>query len=218
MNQIARTDQTKPPAPDLALNKATRTLVCWTPSNPAEPVELTRALSAQERAWIERRVAAIEAALAARDTDLTKRAVTSMMLSIPSGRATGDEAKAVVAAYVMVLGDTPAWAVAAAATAYMRGEVRGANAAFAPSAAEMHQEARRRMTPHIAERDRWLRILAGVPAPRGKALRPAEKPAPRVTSGFAAMCREAGVDPKNVPDQPPQMQPLAWARQGNGHE
>lgn len=210
MNQIARTDQNKPPAPDIALNKATRTLVCWTPSNPSEPVELTRALSADERAWIERRVETIEAALAQRDNALTARAVTSMMLSIPSGRASGDEAKAVVAAYVMVLGDTPPWAVTAAATAYMRGEVKGANAAFAPSAAEMHQEARRRMTPHIAERDRWLRILAGVPAPRGKSLRPAEKPAPRIPSNFAAMCREVGVDPESVPDQKPQMQRLAW--------
>lgn len=156
------TRQVGAPRPDPELSAATRNLVCWIPSDPSEPVGLTRLLTDDERERIERRIAEIEASLAVRDTRRVERSVAAMMLSIPSGRANGDEARAIVSAYVATLADMPPWVVERAAMRFASGEVANVNRAFAPSGAEVRKEADRLLVPYRAEIMRLQQILGGI--------------------------------------------------------
>lgn len=156
------TRQVGPPRPAPELSAATRNLVCWIPSDPNEPVGLTRLLAGDERQRIENRIAEIEASLAQRNARSVERSIAAMMLSIPSGRASGDEARAIVSAYVATLGDMPPWAVERAAMRFAGGEVTTANPAFAPSGAEVRKETDRLLVPYRAEIMRLRQILGGV--------------------------------------------------------
>ncbi len=165
MNQELTTSTRKvlgPPRPDPELSASTRNLVCWMPSDPTSPAQLMRALSDAERSRIETRVEKLEAALELRDYRGVERSVAGLMLSIPSGRASGEEARAIVAAYVNVLSDAPPWAVNEAANRFARGLVASANPAFPPSGAEVHQEVERVLTPYRAELLRLQQMLNGV--------------------------------------------------------
>jgi len=175
------------------------------------PAELTRSLTDIERAKIERRLAEIDGHLDMRETSQIKRIVAAMMLSIPSGRASGDEAAAVVSAYVNALGDLPPWAVSAAANRFIRGQVRSANPAFAPSGAEMHIEADKELVPLRAERMRLERLLTAiVPSrtiPHQSRNRQAviEDQAKRIVArtDLAARAKDMGVNLAEIPNAPP---------------
>lgn len=71
------------------------------------------------------------------------------------GGNSGGSPEAVVAKYVHVLADLPAWAVAAACEALERGEVEGASLDFRPSAARVRDSARVLLAP-------WLEELAQI--------------------------------------------------------
>jgi hypothetical protein len=148
-------------APNQELARFASSLTCWTPSNPLEKLGLIRSLTGAEREQIRDRVEQLRAAIEARDPRATQRAIAGMMLSYPSGRASGDEAAAVVAAYVNALSDLPPWAITEAVNRFIRGHVPAANAAFAPSGAEIHQEARKVVTPLLAELRTLDRLLEG---------------------------------------------------------
>ena len=150
-----------PPPPDRDLNAATKFLVCWIPSDPSAAAGLTRALTAIERERITDRIVRLRACLDYRDGRTVDRTINAMMLSFPSGRAGGAEADAVIGAYRFALSDMPPWAVTDAVKAFMRGQVRSANPAFPPSAAEVHDEAARLIAPIRAELVRWEQILGG---------------------------------------------------------
>lgn len=171
--QIAISGETMP-ALDRRTNEITRTLVCWTPSDPTKPVELTRYLSETERAQIRRRAAELRSSLEARDLRLSERNVTAMLLTFPSGRATGEEARMVRAAYVQALADLPPWAISEATNRWARGTAGAENPAFAPSAAEIHKLATAVLAPVRIELAKLERILVGVVAPR-LTIRPREE-------------------------------------------
>ena len=149
-----------PPA-SLVLPQLER-LICWQPHTRSDPVELTRALTGAELVRIDRRMTELHAALEpVGDPRAIERTLIAMMLAIPSSRATGDEPKAVAAAYVMVLGDLPLWSINDSAMRFARGEVPKHNAAFAPSAAELRQEAERVMAPLRTELTALQRVRDG---------------------------------------------------------
>jgi hypothetical protein len=186
------------------------------PDDPNRPAELTRFLSTQERQRIQARIDHLEAALEIRDTEALRRAVGGMLLSFPSGRATGEEARIVVAAYVNAVSDQPPWAVNEAAKKWSRGEA-GGKPTFPPSSAELHQVADRQLVPVRAE-IHWLkRALAGVTVDRRQPVQSRtrramiESHAKSIASRLALEQRasELGLDPKaalaEIPDAPPRL-------------
>ncbi len=75
--------------------------------------------------------------------------VSVMFAGFQSVRDSEDEAKKRLALYVSQLKAFPAWAIKASCERFMRGEVGGANAAFAPSIAELVSD--------IVTQTRWIR-------------------------------------------------------------
>lgn len=175
------------------------------------PVELTRSLTVTEREKIERRLAEIDGHLSARDPAALRRIIAGMMLSIPSGRASGDEAAAIVAAYVNAVSDLPPWAVTAAANRFIRGQVKSANPAFPPSGAELHVEADKELVPLRAEKMRLERMLTAVVANRKippndrnrQAVIENQAKAIAARVGLSARAAEMGVDLATIPNAPP---------------
>lgn len=159
--QLTRSKTPTVPQRDLSLEAATKHVVAWMPSDPTKPMGLTRSLTEHEKDRIRKRIAELQTVLAERNSQAVDRAINAMMLSFPSGRASGQEAEAVVAAYGYVLGDLPPWSVSEAVKRFARGQVPGVNPAFPPSGAEVHDEAEKVLAPWRAELMRWERTLAG---------------------------------------------------------
>lgn len=130
----------------------------------------------------------LSAAMQARSPQSLRAAISALMLSYPSSRASGDEAKAIIAAYEYALADLPTWAVAEAVQRFIRGKVAGANAAFAPSSAEVRTEAEKATKPITDERDKLGRLLRGVP--REEQRSPGEQD--RIAKGFEDLKRKLG--------------------------
>ena len=133
------------------------------PSDPTKPVSLVRALTAEERAKAEQRLELVTRSLDHRDPRSLERSVVGMLLSFPSGRATGEEARAVAAAYVNALSDLPPWAVNEAARRWTRGQAGAGNPAFPPSSAELYDVASRIVSEFRFEAASLERMLAGAP-------------------------------------------------------
>lgn len=225
MNQITTTTTANTlPALDRETAMIVRDLVCWTPDDPTKPVELTRCLSAMEADTIRRRIASLRASLDARDPEAVRRAITALMLGIPSApgvrSSDGDEPRLVRAAYAQTLSDLPVWAVTDAVGRAARGQlVPGHNPAFMPAAAEIHQLAAAISAPVRAEVARLQRILAGVVAPR-EPIRSREerlaiathRQANAARESLAERASELGLDPEDalasVPDAPVRDGPL----------
>lgn len=174
------TDLTPRPNPTIARLK---NLICLTPHDFREPVGLSRALTDIERATAKNRVAEIDRSLAARDRSAVRSAVSALMLAYPSSRASGDEAKAVIAAYEFALADLPPWAVNEAVQKFIRGHVPSANPAFAPSSSEVHRLATEACRYYEDERSDLRRLLSGVPVERPVSPEDRE----RVAAGFDAL-------------------------------
>lgn len=182
------------------------------PANPALPMGLTRALTAAERHRVETCLADVELRLASRDRTAIERAVTAMMVSFPSSRASGDEAKVVIGAYVLVLNDLPPWAVETTVREWMRGEGSASNLAFQPSAAELHKAAAAKVVPHQRAAAEMRGLLLGKP----REDHPAFKSRPRVhpqdlirAASFNALdarAKELGL-PANILDTIPNAPP-----------
>lgn len=131
--------------------------------------------------------------------------------------------------YFDALDGMPAWAVDEACRAIVRGET-GLDGRFAPTPPQLAAataDRMRQLRADLRDLDTLLkveveadespeakaRVAAGFDALR-RELRlqaPSAIDEAQAQARFIALCREAGVDPKNVPDQPPQMQPLAWS-------
>jgi hypothetical protein len=111
-------------------------------------------------ALVEHRLRELDLALEpAHDSRAVVRTIIAMMLTMPSARGVGADPEAVAGAYVMALGDLPQWAIDDAAMRFARGQVPKHNAAFAPSAAEIRQEAERMIAPVKWEAMQLRRIL-----------------------------------------------------------
>lgn len=136
------------------------------PSDPTKPVSLVRALTDPERERIQDRLAELWRSLEHRDPRSLERAVVGMLLSFPSGRATGEEARAVAAAYVNALSDLPPWAVNEAARRWTRGQAGAGNAAFPPSSAELYELAANIAGEFKFEAASLERVLTGIPETR----------------------------------------------------
>lgn len=182
------------------------------PANPALPMGLTRPLTADERRAVEERLADVELKLATRDRTAIERAVTAMMVSFPSSRASGDEAKVVVGAYVLVLNDLPPWAVEQTVREWMRGEGSAANLAFQPSAAELHKAAAAKVTPHQRATAELRGLLLGKPREEHPAFKSRERANPKDLMREAAFARldarakDMGLDASvldTIPNAPP---------------
>lgn len=152
--------QVMPPI-DPATSHLRHRTVSTIPSDPTRPVSLVRALSAVERAQIHERLMILRGALGARDERSIERSVAGMMLGFPSGRASGDEARAVVAAYTTFLANLPPWAVSEAAKKFARRGVPDANPAFPPSSAELHETASAIVATYQVEAALLERMLTG---------------------------------------------------------
>lgn len=171
MNQQITTITSLPgmPRPDPVTGRLERRIVAWMPSDPSQQVGLVRPLTDGERDGARERIYQLGRALSARDPRALERSVAGMLLSFPSGRANGEEARAVVGAYAVALSDLPPWAVNEAARRWTRGEVAGGNPTFPPSSAELHQAATSVVDGF--RREAWMleRMLAGAvnqPAPK----------------------------------------------------
>lgn len=132
------------------------------PSDPTKPVSLVRALSIAERQDGAQRLAVLANALEARDQRALERIVAGLLLSFPSGRASGAEAQVVVGAYVSAMSDLPPWAVNEAARRWTRGQVPGANTTFPPSSAELYGVAETIVQAFKFEEAMLERMLSGV--------------------------------------------------------
>lgn len=131
------------------------------PANPGQPWGLIRALTDAERDMVATQLADLEFRLSVRDRATIERAVTAMMVSFPSSRASGEEAKVVIGAYVLTLNDLPPWAVEQTVREWMRGEGAANNLAFQPSAAELHLAASGKVVPFQRARAELQGLLAG---------------------------------------------------------
>lgn len=219
MNQLTTTRAKLPAIPqvDFRLGADLKSLACWTPDNPLLPVELTRALTVDERKRIETRLAEIGWYLDQRDAEQSRRTVAGMMLSIPSGRASGEEAAAIIAAYVNALADLPSWAVSLAANRFIRGQVKTANPAFPPSGAEVHLEAEKELVPLRAEKIKLERMLSAVVPnrviPPNSRIRQSvideKAKAALATKTLAAKAAELGVPLSEIPSAKPNEESFA---------
>lgn len=126
--------------------------------------------SAQERAAQERRIAAIDAALAHRDNAAVARALLRMFAALKSASGDMQAAADSVTVYTDVLSDLPAWAVVVACDTCARGH--GPSAAFSPSAGELHRMVEPMVEDLRRERDDRRAVLAARiptrPPPRAK--------------------------------------------------
>lgn len=131
------------------------------PSDPLLPATLVRALTDAERERAQGRLDELQFALAHRDDQAAQRMVGALMLSFPSARVSGEDARTMLAAYVAALTDLPPWAVNEAARRWTRGRAGGVKA-FPPSSAELHEAANQIVEGFKFEAAMLERMLAGV--------------------------------------------------------
>lgn len=97
------------------------------------------ALPDELRSRIGRRIEALNKALEpARPSDVAST-IARLLAGFGAARATGDEAKVVVAQYVAELKDLPLWTIEAGCHALARGQVAGQSLDFPPSTARVRQ-------------------------------------------------------------------------------
>jgi hypothetical protein len=108
-----------------------------------------------------------------------------MLAGFPSNRQAGDEARAVLAAYLLMIGDFPPWAVAEACRQWVvRAKEKGQTLAFPPSAAELREVCGDIVRRYQTERARLTLALAA----KARATDPAEHA--HVAAGFDAVTAE----------------------------
>lgn len=167
MHDLTTTTEIRLPAPMTPdLHQAIRTA-----RNGAGQDQRGRLLVAPDRmpttaigAALQSRYRLIAGALDQRDRRQIGQAVVDMLATFQR-RSTDDEARVVAAAYVAVLSDLPPWAVMQAAMRFARGQVADHHPGFPPSAAELHREADRIVSPWRDERADIAAVLDALPAP-----------------------------------------------------
>lgn len=119
-------------------------------------------LRPDEELALRARSSTLARSLAHRDAGELARIIAGLFAAFPSGKATPDEARTTMGAYVAVLGDLPPWAVAEAAKAWLRGGHGAVASAFAPSAAQLHEAAAHRVAAFWRELNRIDSLLSAV--------------------------------------------------------
>lgn len=140
---------------------------------PAAPEILLVPIPVEFRRQLKARQSALEQALAPHakaDQQQLAKAIAGTLGSF--GGSSGGSVEAVVAKYLHVLEDVPAWAIVLACQALERGEVDGASLDFRPSAARVRDTARALMAPW---REEWHQIKTTLEAetmePQDEAMR-----------------------------------------------
>lgn len=113
-----------------------------------------------ERQAIERHVANVNAALAMTSSDRMAVAITELEVCFPAGARTEQESKARANGFRKALSDIPAWAIEAACTAWLRGEVDGGASRYAPNPPELRKVCLQKMAPMMREKRMLERVLA----------------------------------------------------------
>lgn len=175
------------------------------------------------------RLSTLRSCLDQRDRRATEAIIAAFLAGYGSSRGNDAEARLVVGSFASVLAEIPPWAVAEAARAWSRGGYGAVASAFAPSAAQFHECAARIIDGYAREARDLERLLAAEEQPvseeerervsagldgladelRGKYRRP-ETANAMARARFAEMCRQAGVDPDSVTDQPASAKPLRF--------
>lgn len=119
--------------------------------------EIPAPISQTDRYWISARMARLEAWQAAGSTrEELVPILAEMFAAYPAAKLAPETAKARVKAYLDALSDKPAWAIAAAAKRWVRGDVEAADGAldFPPSARRLREVAMQEMSVLYTEMSR----------------------------------------------------------------
>lgn len=125
----------------------------------------SQALTTAERTDIQRRVDDLGSSLELRDVDRVMGAVTGCLAAFPTQGMSEDMAGARAKAYRLALEDIPPWAAAAACRAWLRGEVDGGAARFAPTPPELRKVCLQQMAPVLRQKRHLQRLLDAEPIP-----------------------------------------------------
>lgn len=228
MNEITRTPLTEwmPTSPHPALTRHLDVLLSGAVMNGAETLLLPgKELDQGVRRAAEARLSILSRSLDVRDRAKVTAAISTMLAGFPSNRQTGEEARAVLTAYVTLLDEFPPWLVSEACRRWSRNESQEkySSLAFPPSAAQLREVCEGIATRFRGERaklatalaaktqplgaDEKARVSAGFDKIRGE-LRAAgverkrEPTFAEARATFEQRCAELGIDPANVKEQP----------------
>lgn len=157
-----------PPKCDEAITRLADEIVAFRPAG-GGPVELRRALSADERGALTTRANVIDRWLEpGRQSDIAT-SVSQMMLGFGGRNASVEDTMEIATQWAHALRDLPGWAVARACLRFGRGEVRAAelgierlDVGFSPSTAQVHRIAKVIAADAENERARLGAVLKGV--------------------------------------------------------
>lgn len=181
MMSVPTVGELYPPAEPAEVSALRTTIVAFRPHGTA-PVELARALSADERAALGRRKEVLDRWLAGGPPARATASIARMLMGM-RGEAVGEEdAEMIAAQYAFALRELPHWAIERACTRFASGLVRpeevgtkSIDLAFRPSTAQVAGVARALCGPLEGQRGEIEKILRGIvagarpPGPRGTA-------------------------------------------------
>lgn len=232
MTNLAKVTTTGSPLPPPQTPEQRRRIAALTSGATIEAGRMVllpgKEIAPDERRGMEVRLSTLRSSLDQRDRKATEAIVAAFLASYGSTRGNDSEMRLVVGTFASVLSDIPPWAVAEAARAWTRGGYGATVSAFAPSAAQFYECAERIIRNYAREAgdieallsaettptppDEKKRVSAGLDGLLDEMRAAAgEKPKETPLSAklrFEEMCREAGVDPTTIKDQPVSMQRL----------
>ena len=232
MSNLAKVTTTGTPLPPAQTREQFRQIAALTSGATREGGKMVllpgKSISPEDRRDMQARLSTLRSSLGQRDRRATEAIIAAFLAGYGSSRGNDAEARLVVGSFASVLADIPPWAVAEAARAWSRGGYGAVASAFAPSAAQFHECAKRIISGYEREErdltqlldaeerpvptDERERVSAGfdklMAGLSGQRQMPATDAQGFARLRFEEMCRQAGVDPDSIKDQPVSMKPL----------